>query len=89
MKYKICYQEKIPRYQVVDADNPREAIRKLWDMIEKGTTTEKLTGLGCNHEITNVKAENGDEFAIFDFELKQWRWQGLGMTEAEEAGLIK
>jgi hypothetical protein len=89
MKYDLVYLEQIPRRQTVAADNPSEAISKLWDMIEKGKTSEKLTGLGHTHSVGNIKAENGDEFAFFDHQLKQYRWQGKGWTEAEKAGLIK
>ena len=89
MKYHICYQEEISHYQDLYANDQFEAMDKLWDMIDKKTTDDKL--IGNRHRIINIRAENGDEFTFFD-DLKgltQWRWKGKGYSEAKALGLVK
>lgn len=73
MKYTIAYTEIIPRIQEVEAENEREAIHKLLSMVYQGTTQEKLTGLACNHEIVDVRSENGDAFCFFNKKLVKYR----------------
>lgn len=88
MKYGIAWLEEFRKYDYVEADSPSEAIRKLWDMKAKGKVSKEVHGDSLG-EIVNLKAENGDEFAFFDHELKQWRWEGKGLTEHQEEMMRK
>lgn len=83
MKYEIAFCEHVPHLETVEADDEHQALKKIFDLIYGNKTTEPLTGQACNHEIVNIRAENGDEFTFFQDGkgLQQWRWHGLGLTE--------
>ena len=89
MKYHIAYTEIIPHaFDDIVAENPSAAIKDLFSKFENGKApriTSKDERADC--QIINIRDEEGNEFAFFDHELKQWRWKGHGLTEARDLGL--
>ena len=89
MKYNIAYTEIIPHiFEGIEAENPSAAIEDLFSKFENGKAT-RITSVDerADCQIINIRDEEGNEFAFFDYQLKQWRWRGHGLTEARALGL--
>lgn len=86
MKYHISYQELIPHaIDNIEADSPSAAIKVLFSKFKNGEAPRIHNNGRADCKIINIIDEQKNEFAFFNHELKQWRWNNNTTNNLNES----